>query len=70
MYVETFTLPIDKELALLRKRAEHNGGKAGYIDNPYPCGLFSRKGFSEIYFRNITILPFISSMIWYSHLVQ
>lgn len=55
MYVETFTLPIDKEMALLRKRAEHNGGKAGYIDNPYPCGLFSRKEFSEIYFRNITI---------------
>ena len=55
MYVETFTLPIDKEMALLRKRAEHNGGKAGYIDNSYPCGLFSRKEFSEIYFRNITI---------------
>jgi predicted ATPase len=55
MYVETFTLPIDKEMALLRKRAEHNGGKVGYIDNPYPCGLFSRKEFSEIYFRNITI---------------
>lgn len=55
MYVETFTLPIDKEMALLRKRAEHNGGKADYIDNPYPCGLFSRKEFSEIYFRNITI---------------
>ena len=55
MYLETFTLPIDKEKELLRKRAEHNGGRAGYIDNPYPCGLFSRKDFREIYFRKITI---------------
>ena len=55
MYLETFALPIDKEQALLRKRAEHNGGKAGYIDNPYPCGLFSEKEFGEINFRKITI---------------
>lgn len=55
MYLETFTLPIDKEGELLRKRAKHNGGNAPYIDNPYPCGLFSRKNFSEIYFRKITV---------------
>lgn len=56
MYLETFKLPINKEDDLLRKRAEHNGGpKFGYIDNPYPCGLFAEKELHEIHFQKITV---------------
>lgn len=55
MYLESFTLPIDKEADLLHERAVHNGGKYGYIDNPYPCGLFAEKGFGKVNFRKITI---------------
>ena len=55
MYLESFNIPIDKEEGLLSKRAEHNGGKYGYIDNPYPCGLFSSKELREIRFQKITI---------------
>ena len=55
MYMESFTLPIDKENDLLFKRAMHNGGKYGYIDNPYPCGLFSSKELRQVRFGKITI---------------
>ena len=55
MYLESFTLPINKETELLSKRAAHNGGRYGYIDNPYPCGLFSEKELKEIRFDKITI---------------
>lgn len=55
MYLESFTLPIHKEADLLARRAEHNGGRYGYIDNPYPCGLFSEKNFQKIQFERITI---------------
>lgn len=56
MYLESFTLPIDKEKDLLFKRATHNGGfKFGYIDNPYPCGLFGSKELRQVHFRKITI---------------
>ena len=55
MYLESFVLPIDIEQELLCERAEHNGGNYGYIDNPYPCGLFSEKELGEINFRKITI---------------
>ena len=55
MYLETFILPVDIEESLLRMRAAHNGGRYGYIDNPYPCGLFSAKEFSEVNFAKTTI---------------
>ena len=55
MYLETFYLPIDIEQKLLEKQKEHNGGCHGYIDNPYPCGLFASKEFSEINFAGTTI---------------
>lgn len=55
MYLESFSLPIDKEDAMIKKRVEDNGGKYGYIDNIYPCGLFGPKELFEISFRNITI---------------
>lgn len=55
MFLERFTLPIDSEDRLLAYKAQENGGKYGYIDNPYPCGLFTGKELSEISFNNITI---------------
>lgn len=55
MYLESFKLPIDVEDELLADRAQENGGPGGYIDNPYPCGLFAEKGFSEIGYKKITI---------------
>lgn len=56
MYLETFRLPIGIEGVLLAKRACQNGGPLfGYIDNPYPCGLFSKKELHEIGFERITI---------------
>lgn len=55
MYLETFKLPIDNEENLLARRARHNGGPRGYIDNPYPCSLFSKKELYEIRFKKITI---------------
>lgn len=57
MYLESFHLPIDIESELLAKRAKYNvsGYGDGYIDNPYPCGLFDKKELYDIYFKNITI---------------
>lgn len=55
MYLEKFILPIEKENRLLYERMMQNGGKFGYVDNPYPCGLFSEKGLREINFDKVTI---------------
>ncbi len=54
MYLESFTLPADEE-RLLDERAYCNGNSFGYIDNPYPCRLFSSREFSYIRFQKITI---------------
>ena len=55
MYLESFSLPLDLEEALIEKRMTENGGIYGYIDNIYPCGLFKEKKLREINFRDITI---------------
>jgi len=55
MYLQSFTLPIEIEDKLLKERASYNGGAYGYIDNPYPCGLFAQKQLYEVIFRKITI---------------
>lgn len=56
MYLERFVLPIEKEEDMISARMAHNGGKYGYIDNIYPCGLFSKKLLYEINFDTVTIL--------------
>ena len=56
MYLERFELPIDEESRLLMERMAHNGGMYGYVDNQYPCGLFSEKELREINFDKVTIL--------------
>ena len=66
MYLESFTLPINREEELIIKRMAKNAGlapsytgpevvKYGYIDNEYPCGIFAQKGLDEINFRKVTI---------------
>lgn len=56
MYLRSFTLPTaETERALLESRALHNGGPYGYVDNTWPCGLFTRKDFREVNFGKITI---------------
>lgn len=56
MYLDKFILPINEETKLIEARMFQNGGPHGYIDNAYPCGIFSKKGLSELDFSNITIL--------------
>ena len=55
MYLKSFTLPINIEDYLLADRAAENGGSYGYVDNPYPCGLFAEKELFKIEFKKITI---------------
>lgn len=56
VYLESFTLPdAGREEVIIEKRKYQNGGVYGYLDNAYPCGIFTRKGPSEVRFRNATI---------------
>ena len=56
MYLESFRLPIEIEEQLIQERMIYNGGKKyGYIDNIYPCRLFSKKQLTEVNFDRITI---------------
>jgi len=56
IYLEKFKLPtIDKEEKIISKRAAINGGTYGYVDNTYPCGIFSNKEFYNITFKDVTI---------------
>lgn len=56
MYLETFRLPVEKEEDLLQAQMIRNGGRIlGYLDNPYPCGIFTRNGLREVSFERITI---------------
>ena len=62
MYLESFTLPLEREDELIVNRMAKNGNtepgmvwKYGYIDNEYPCGIFGPKGLGEIWFRKVTV---------------
>ena len=62
MYLESFTLPLEKEEELIIDRMAKNGNttpdmvwKYGYIDNLYPCRIFGAKRLKEIWFRKVTI---------------
>ena len=55
MYLKSFILPIQYEEKLMAEQAAKNGGRYGYLDNPYPCALFAEKDLSEILFDKITI---------------
>lgn len=57
MYLETFRLPSpEQEEYLLGKKGAQNGGAFPYIDNAYPCGIFTEMHLTEINFSEITIL--------------
>ena len=55
MYLTSFTLPISMEQILWEQQAAKNGGKMGYVDNPYPCGLFGERDLYEVDFDRVTI---------------
>lgn len=56
MYLERFVLPTEEtEESIIARRMSHNGGKYGYIDNIYPCSLFTKKQLREINFDKVTI---------------
>ncbi len=56
MYLTSFTLPISMEEILYKQKAATNGGlEFGYVDNPYPCGLFGERELYEVDFDRITI---------------
>ena len=55
-YLEKFVLPIDKEESIINERMGENGGIYGYIDNIYPCGLFSKVQLTQIDCEPITII--------------
>ena len=56
-YVEKFVLPSEEiEEKLIDARMEYNGRDFGYIDNIYPCRLFTAKQLTELDFEVITIL--------------
>lgn len=58
VYLEKFVLPIDKEEDMIEERMLENGGgnkSCKYIDNIYPCRLFSTKGLAEIDFAPLTV---------------
>ena len=55
MYLTSFTLPISMEEILYKQQAAKNGGKYGYVDNPYPCGLFGERELYEVDFDRVTI---------------
>ena len=55
MYLETFTLLIEKEEALIGARMRENDSGYGYIDNIYPCGIFDHKQLREIGFARVTV---------------
>ena len=55
MYLTSFTLPISMEQILWEQQAAKNGGKMGYVDNPYPCGLFGERELYEVDFEKVTI---------------
>lgn len=56
MFLDSFTLP-DRytEEQLWARKAAENGGRLGYVNNEYPCGIFSALGLSEVYFAPVTI---------------
>ena len=56
-YLEKFVLPDDEmEYSIARERMGENGGAFGYLENGYPCGMFTKKELTEIDFDKVTII--------------
>ena len=55
IYLKKFILPIDNEQDIIGERMWANAGPYGYIDNPYPCGIFKNKQLQEINFATTTV---------------
>lgn len=55
-YLESFFLPIrETEEDIMAIQGAKNGGTLAYLDNTYPCGLFSKKDLYDIYFSPMTV---------------
>lgn len=52
MYLESFTLPIEREERLIELRMGENGD---YIDNVYPCSLFGLKELDRLLFQKVAV---------------
>lgn len=55
VYLDQFSLPVHKEEGIIQRVMFQNAGTLGYIDHPYPCGIFPQKELETIFFRPITI---------------
>lgn len=55
VYLTSFFLPVRQEELLYHELAAENGGPFGYVDNPYPCGIFSAKELEQIDFARVTV---------------
>ena len=57
VYLDNFRLPTeDDEYDILQIQGKKNGGPFAYINNSYPCGLFTQKELSSLDFKEVTIL--------------
>ncbi|MBQ7308137.1 MAG: AAA family ATPase [Clostridia bacterium] len=57
IFLERFVLPrMEDEDRILEIKGCQNGGPHPYIDNSYPCGIFTKNYLTELDFDNITIL--------------
>ena len=53
VYLDKFIIPnAEQEEKTIKRRMAENGGVLGYIDNIYPCGLFTKKELSRIDFES------------------
>lgn len=52
VFLDKFVLPIDLEESIMQKKIDENGS---YLDNRYPCDIFSSKDFREVDFSRVTI---------------
>ena len=55
VYLDSFSLPVDREEAMIKVRMRENGGDFGYIDNVYPCCIFGEKGLYDLRFARMTV---------------
>jgi len=55
MFIESFSLPGNREFSIREKVRSDLYGASGDLDNDYPCGIFSKIGLETIRFNDITI---------------
>ena len=57
IFLDNFRLPTkEDEYEILNIKGAQNGGPFAYINNSYPCGLFTEKELTGLDFKEVTIL--------------